>query len=358
MELIVDIKKKLPEFTLDVSFHTTCSSLGLLGESGSGKSITLKCIAGLVTPDEGKIIVNGKIFFDSDKKINVPIQQRKIGFLFQNYALFPNMPVDKNIVYALSKLSGSQRKDIVDDIIKRMQLEKIRHRYPSELSGGQLQRVAMARALAIDPEVLLLDEPFSALDNHLKDIMVKLMTDTLSTYKGTAIFVTHNMDEAYQLCENLIVLDKGKKKGDGTKEEIFTRPPSLAAVKLTGCKNISSVNKIDGSTIQATDWNCTIRLGNPINDCITHVGLRAHYLELSDTAGPNIYDCWPASYSETRFRRFIFLKLNSPPKDISDYNLIWDLSAEELDLIKEKPYPWKIKIDESKLIIVNDTYQV
>lgn len=309
MELMVNIKKRLPEFTLDLSFSTSCSALGLLGESGSGKSITLKCIAGLITPDEGKIVVNDKVFFDSSKKINLPIQNRKIGFLFQNYALFPNMTIRKNISYALYKMDKKTKGSIVSEVIEKLHLQNIQNRYPAQLSGGQQQRAALARALAVAPEALLLDEPFSALDNHLKDLMIKQMMDTLSNYNGVAIFVTHNMDEAYQLCQDIVVLEKGRKKGQGHKKEIFLNPPSLAATKLTGCKNISSAEKIDDYTIKAIDWNCTIRLKKSLTHNVTHIGIRAHYPEFTDAAEENTYNCWPALCSETRFRRFVFFKV-------------------------------------------------
>ncbi|OPJ61919.1 sulfate/molybdate ABC transporter ATP-binding protein [Clostridium oryzae] len=355
MELIVDIKKVLSDFSLNISFHSNSTSLALLGESGSGKSVTLKCISGLLTPDEGKIIVNRRVFFDSSKKINMPVQQRKIGFLFQNYALFSNMTVYKNISYALNHLHQKAKKNTLENIIKNMRLEDITEKYPAQLSGGQQQRVALARALAVSPQALLLDEPFSALDNTLKSIMIKQMLDTLLNYNGIAILVTHNVDEAYQLCEDIVVLEKGQSKGQGNKKEIFMNPPSLAALKLTGCKNICLVKKTDDYTVKAIDWNCTIKLEQPIYHDVTHIGLRAHYIKIADSSSINAYDCWPASCSETRFRRFVFLKLNFPPIDISDYDILWDISVEEWKNIKKQPYPWKITFDTDNLILINES---
>jgi ABC-type sulfate/molybdate transport systems ATPase subunit len=359
MELFVDIKKRLPEFTLDLTFHSRNGTLGLLGASGSGKSITLKCIAGLIKPDSGKIILNNRVLFDSSKNIDMPIKDRKIGFLFQNYALFPNMTVEQNIGYALNKLTKADRNKIIDDIIERIKLKTLRKRYPSQLSGGQQQRVALARALAINPDAILLDEPFSALDNHLRNIMLKQMIDTLANFNGISLFVTHNMDEAYQLCSNIVILEKGIKKGDSSKSDMFINPPTLAAAKLTGCKNLSSVKKLNDHSIEAVDWKCKISFEKTLPISITHVGIRAHYIEiidefLVDKNLENTYHCWQARYTETPFRKFVFLKLNKPPFDGSDYDLMLDISTEEWEILNKKPLPWLVKLNPDKLILIND----
>lgn len=191
MALYVDIKKKLPGFCLDVNFEAGTNTVGLLGASGSGKSMTLRCIAGIETPDSGIIELNGHILFDSAKGINLPIRKRRVGFLFQNYALFPNMTVEENIRFGLGSLSVSEQLKKVREMISVMHMEGLEKRYPSQLSGGQQQRAALARALVIDPEVLLLDEPLSALDEHLRDNMLKQMIETLSGYRGVTLFVTH-----------------------------------------------------------------------------------------------------------------------------------------------------------------------
>ncbi|WP_249175116.1 sulfate/molybdate ABC transporter ATP-binding protein, partial [Clostridium tyrobutyricum] len=209
MGLYVDIEKKFPEFNLKVKFESKDGVLGLLGASGSGKSMTLKCIAGLETPDRGKIVLNEKIFYDSGKNINIPIKKRKVGFLFQDYALFPNMTVNQNIGFALDNISKSEKGEIVREKINMMNLTGLSERFPSQLSGGQQQRVAIARALAINPEILLLDEPFSALDSHLRSKMEKEIVGILSTYSGSAVFVSHNRDEIYRICKNIAVIDNG-----------------------------------------------------------------------------------------------------------------------------------------------------
>ncbi len=354
MELIVNIKKKLHNFNLNIEFKCNNSILGLLGESGSGKSMTLRCIAGLVTPDEGKIILNGRTLFDSDTKINIPIKDRKIGFLFQNYALFPHMTVEKNISYALENLSRLERNMVVDKMLNMMQIEDLRKRYPNEISGGQQQRVALARALAVNPEVLLLDEPFSALDNHLRSIMLKQMTNTLSEYKGATLFVTHNLEEAYELCENLIIISNGKKSGHGNKRDIFKNPPSLACAKLTGCKNISEVKYISPRIIRALDWDLNINLPEHSLKNITHIGIRAHHLRLAESENENTFDCYPVHTSETPFRNLVYLKLNEKHDKIKDYNLIWDMPSEQWNMIKHEPVPWRISLGKENLIFINE----
>ncbi|MDT8717418.1 sulfate/molybdate ABC transporter ATP-binding protein [Clostridium sp. 19966] len=357
MKLLIDIKKSLPGFELNVKFNSSCKTLGILGASGSGKSMTLRCIAGLITPDCGKIVLNDRVLFDSSKNINLPIQERNIGFLFQNYALFPHMNVEDNIAYALNKLNKARKAEIIEYFLDIMQIKALRKRYPSQLSGGQQQRVAIARALAVNPDALLLDEPFSALDNHLRNLMVKSMVDTLSKFKGITLFVTHNMDEAYQISEDIIVLEKGEMKGYDSKYNIFLKPPSKAAARITGCKNISAAKKVDMHTIEAIDWGCKIILNKPINGDLNYIGIRAHYIHLSEANKENTFNAWPTELTETPFRKFVFLKLHKPPIDSSDYNLLWDISTEEWDKIQKMPLPWSITFNLDKIILINEKEQ-
>lgn len=354
MKLIVNIKKKLKGFNLDVNFKCNNSILGIIGESGSGKSMSLACIAGIITPDEGKIILNGRTLFDSKAEINIPIKDRKIGYLFQSYALFPHMTVEKNIGYALSNLSNSERNSIIDEMTSIMQIENLRKRYPHEISGGQQQRVALARALAVSPEALLLDEPFSALDNNLRNIMIKQMANTLSKYRGVTLFVTHNMEEAYALCDNLIVISKGRIAGEGNKKVIFKNPPSLTCAKITGCKNISKAKLISPSIIKALDWNIEIKLPYELNTNITHIAIRAHYIKLTKVETENTFKCYPVYTNEMPFRTLIYLKLNENNNKDCDYDLIWDVASEDWDIIKDMPVPLRISLENDKIICINE----
>jgi len=357
MSLEVNITKKLSGFELKVDFKAENDILGFLGASGSGKSMTLRCIAGIETPDTGKIVLNGRVLFDSENRINIPIRERKVGFLFQNYALFPNMTVQQNIGFGLSKsIPKAEKNNIIKKKIHDLQLSGMGKRYPFQLSGGQQQRVALARALASDPEIILLDEPFSALDEHLRNNMMTQLKEDLLEFKKTSIFVTHNIEEAYQLCKDIIIIAEGSIDASGPKDDIFNNPPTLYAAKLTGCKNISKgkkiVNSISGNTVvQAIDWGCSITFDYEIEDDITDIGIRAHYLEIKDNDyDVNTFNCWIVATGETLFRTKVYLKFSKPTDNDKDYHVVWDISKEEWDLVKIRALPLKIRINPDKVV--------
>lgn len=198
--LLVDIEKQLANFKLNVAFTAQQETLGILGGSGSGKSMTLRCLAGVETPTRGRIVLNGRTLFDADRQINLPCDQRRVSLVFQNYALFPHLTVAQNIAFGLQHLPKLLRQQQVTQQLALVKLQGLGDRFPHQISGGQQQRVALARALAIEPELLLLDEPFSALDTHLRNQMEQQLLATLSSYQGITLFVTHNLEEAYRLC--------------------------------------------------------------------------------------------------------------------------------------------------------------
>lgn len=356
--LIVDIEKKLANFHLKVSFTSNSEPLGLLGSSGAGKSMILRCIAGIETPSKGKIILNGRVLFDSEKKINLPIRERKIGFLFQNYALFPHITVAENIAFGLpQKLSKIQIKEQVEKQLIAMHLQGLGDRYPHQLSGGQQQRVALARALASQPQALLLDEPFSALDTHLRSQLEQQVTEILADYQGVTLFVTHNMEEAYRLCPNLLVLAQGKTAHYGTKYEIFQKPANMNVAQITGCKNFSLTNIISPSKIAAIDWNCTLEINQSINPRtpseISYVAIRAHHLIFTqNTEQINTFPCYIARTSETPHRMTVFLKLNSPSHDLHDYHLQAEIYKEKWATIKDQPFPWYVHLHPDRLLLM------
>ena len=187
MSLLVEIEKQLGDFHLNVAFESENKVLALLGASGCGKSMTLKCIAGICRPDRGRIVLNGKTLFDSEQKIDLPPQKRRVGYLFQQYALFPNMTVEQNI--AAGVRDKKQSKTIVADMIRRMRLEGHEKLRPHQLSGGQQQRVALARILVNEPEVLLLDEPLSALDSHLRFQMEEEVRGIIRSFGKSMVLV-------------------------------------------------------------------------------------------------------------------------------------------------------------------------
>ena len=207
--LEVQIYKKLAEFDLDVSFQVDDYILGLMGASGSGKSMTLKCIAGIETPDQGRIVLNGRVLFDSEKKINVPIQKRNVGYMFQSYALFPNMNVYENISVGLRARKVKDVDIVVQKVMQQFRIFELASRYPKQLSGGQRQRVALARLMAYEPDVLLLDEPFSALDEDLKEDLLQELKSGLQISKPV-IFVSHDKEEVNELCDLKYKIKQGE----------------------------------------------------------------------------------------------------------------------------------------------------
>ena len=288
--LKVDIQKKLKEFDLVVDFKLEKKHLGILGPSGCGKSMTLKSIAGIVDPDNGVVSLNTgeeTIYFDSNKKINLKPQKRNVGYLFQNYALFPNMTVEENIACGLPKNHDGK---IVSEMIKRFRLDGLEKRYPRQLSGGQQQRVALARIMAYGPDVILLDEPFSAMDTFLKEQLRIELSNSLKDFDGFSIMVTHDRDEAFQFCDELIVLDQGKIIAKGDTYDIFENPRKVQVARLTGCKNISKIEIIDEFHVKSLDWGLIFEVSEKVSPNITHIGIRAHNFSAAEKDDVNAFD--------------------------------------------------------------------
>ncbi|MEB3215090.1 MAG: molybdate ABC transporter permease subunit [Nostocales cyanobacterium 94392] len=352
--LVVDIYKQLADFDLQVSFSADNQPLGLLGGSGAGKSMILRCLAGVETPSQGKIILNGRVLFDSQQKINVPSRDRKIGFLVQNYALFPHMTVEKNIAFGLPKgLSSTAIKQQVEAQLVALQLPGLGDRYPHQLSGGQQQRVALARALASQPEALLLDEPFSALDTYLRSQMEQEMMAKLADYNGVSLLVTHNMEEAYRICPNLLVLERGKAVQYGSKQEVFERPSTVTVAQITGCKNFSPAVVVAPQEVEAVDWGCRLRVIEPIPENLSYIGIRAHQVNFTNNADrENTFPCWLANCIETPHRMTLFLKLQSPPENVRDYHLQAEIFKEKWLTIKDQSFPWYVRLDSLRLILM------
>lgn len=351
--LCLKIFKPLSGFALDVGFDISPEVLGILGASGSGKSMTLRCIAGLETPSSGKIAVNGKVLFDSAQGINVPSKDRRIGFLFQNYALFPHLSVAQNVAFGLQHLSESEQKLRVKEQLISVQMSGLENSYPHELSGGQQQRVALARAIAPSPDLLLLDEPFSALDTHLRSQLERELMQTLANYRGITLFVSHNLEEVYRVCKNLLVLAEGRPIAFDTKENIFDRPGNFTVALLTGCKNFSAAKPISVTVVEAIDWGCTLTVVEPIPKSLVSVGIRAHQLSfVSGCDRENTFACWIASTVETPHRVTLYLKLHSPPNHSQDYHLQAEVFKEKWRAMKDNPFPWYVQIEPIRLILM------
>lgn len=314
MAIFVDIEKKFKGFRLQVAFESTSSLMGILGASGSGKSMTLRCIAGIETPDRGKIVVNGRTLFDSEKKINLKPQERRIGYLFQNYALFPTMSVRENIGCGF-RGKKEEKAARIDDFIERYHLDGLGERLPSELSGGQQQRVALARMMIGDPDAILLDEPFSALDGYLKDVLQKDMEIFLKEYNGDMLMVTHNRDEAFRFCEELMLLSNGRKLIFGKTRDLFEQPQLVEASRLTGCKNCSKAERMDDHHIRAVDWGVVLRTDREVAEDITHVAIRGHWIRAVDSDGENCLKFESADYVPTTFEHQYLVKCPGMSQD-------------------------------------------
>lgn len=302
MSLEVTIDKRFEGFTLHADFTAGNTAAAILGASGCGKSMTLRCIAGIVKPDSGRIVLDGRVLFDSEKGIDLPPQQRNVGLLFQNYALFPNMTVEQNILCALKKEKDpAARKAACGSALRAMRLEELAHRLPSELSGGQQQRAALARILAGRPRILMLDEPFSALDSYLREEVEGEVGSLLSNFDGTALLVTHDRDEAYRLCREMIVMDSGEVLRAGTTKEVFADPRRLTAARLTGCKNILPCVRVDEHHVRLTGWERELTVALPVPEGCCAVGIRAHDFAPEAADGENRMPVQVGASSENPF---------------------------------------------------------
>ncbi|HVN98112.1 MAG TPA: ATP-binding cassette domain-containing protein [Syntrophorhabdaceae bacterium] len=226
MGLNVQLQKKVSGFSLNVAWDMENELVVLFGHSGSGKSMTLQLIAGLADPDEGRICFGDKVLFDRALGINLPPQKRSVGYVFQDRVLFPHMTVWENIGYGLKKCPKAEKQDRIRQMIRLLYLEGLENKHPGQISGGEKQRVTLARALIGRPEVLLLDEPFSALDNPLRIEMRELLRDVQRQFNVPIILVSHDMLEAYSIGDKIVLYSQGKIAGTGTPQEVFSSPLS------------------------------------------------------------------------------------------------------------------------------------
>lgn len=278
MLLYVNIEKNFPDFNLKVELEANREVLALLGASGCGKSLILKCIAGIEKPDKGHIVINNTTVFSDN--VNLPPQKRRTGFLFQNYALFPTKTVWNNIACVIKK-PKSEKQAIVSNIIKKFQLEEAQNLYPRQISGGQQQRTALARILVSEPKILMLDEPFSALDTHLRWQLEQEVASILAEFGGTTVLVSHDRDEVYRMSHKIAVMNNGRIDTKGSKTEIFDNPKTLVAARMTGCKNISRAEKTGNFTLKALNWGIHLQTKDPVPDGIKYIGVRAHHFQIS-----------------------------------------------------------------------------
>jgi molybdate transport system permease protein len=380
MELDVQIEKKLlGGFHLEVAFRASGAPLGILGPSGAGKSLTLRTIAGLERPDRGRIVLDGRVLFDSTAGVDCPSGERRVGLLFQNYALFPHLTVAQNIAFGISALPADERDSRVARQIAAVHLTGLEARHPAALSGGQQQRVALARALITEPQALLLDEPFSALDAHLRGEIERELHETFARYRGVALFVGHNLEEAYRFCSELVILADGKIVASGPKEDLFRHPPNFEVARLTGCKNFSRARPTANNEVEALDWGCRLRVAQPVPAALGHVAIRAHHIRVHSAdprdaaslasehedafssgasaggnAEANAFPCWLAAATEAPFRVTLYLRLNAPSSASTDFHVQAEISKDEWEKFKDLPQPWRVELSPDRLFLLPD----
>lgn len=361
MGIAIDIQKKLGEFQLAIKLKSEASRIGILGASGCGKSMTLKSIAGIETPDSGYIRIEEEVLFDSTQKRNVKPQQRKVGYLFQNYALFPHMTVEQNIAAGLrgSKEENAER---VREMIGKFRLQGLEKHLPGQLSGGQQQRTALARIMAYEPRVILLDEPFSALDGFLKDRLQLEMEEMLKDYRGTVIMVSHSRDEVYRFCEELVILDRGRVVVSGETRDLFANPRYREAARLTGCKNFSDIRRIDAHTAELTDWGICLHTKEVIPEACTAIGYRAH--DFVPVWGEKVENCLKVqvkSCAEMPFEVQYYLEpehTSGKSAGVGDASageqvICWFVQRDLLPLVEEKGTPDYLQLREEHCMFLH-----
>ena len=347
MALLVDIEKKLRDFSLKVNFEAEKEVLALLGASGCGKSMTLKCIAGIEKPDRGRIELDGTVLFDSEKHINLPPQQRKVGYLFQQYALFPNMTVTQNIRCVLR--DRKRAPEVLPEIIAAMHLTGLEEAHPSRLSGGQQQRVALARILVNEPQLLLLDEPFSALDSQLRFQLEEELRRTIARFGKTVLLVSHNRDEVFRLADRIAVMNRGLVEVCDAKKALFAEPVTRTGAFLTGCQNISPLEKLPDGRIRATDWGVSLHPPREAGSA-AFVGVRMHDIRPAKAGekGSNILFCKVEEEIENPFSMTVMLRCGADSTAL----LGWELDKEAWKNLRGETV--SVRLPEESLLLLEE----
>lgn len=348
MAIEVRIHREFDDFKLDVQFQSGSRRIGILGASGCGKSLTLKSIAGIERPETGKIESAGKVFFDSAKKIWMPPQERNVGYLFQNYALFPTMTVEKNIGIAL-RCGKKEKEKKVRDMIDRFSLQGLEKKLPGQLSGGQQQRTALARIMIYEPDMILLDEPFSALDSYLKEQTQRECLELLQDYPGTVILVSHSRDEIYRFSEEVLVMDGGKAVIQKTVKELFEHPQKVAAAKLTGCKNIEEIVWKDGKHLYVPGWDMVIPAGMGNVGDAQAIGIRAHEFttERTESDGELVFPVYKPEVKEDLFEYHVQFFTSERAKT----PVVWKVSKKLWD-VGEKGVPKRLHLRREHILFL------
>ena len=346
MSLSVEIEKNLGSFHLRAAFEAGDETLALLGASGCGKSMTLKCIAGVERPDRGRIVVDGRTVFDSEQGIDLSPQQRRVGVVFQNYALFPNMTVLQNLRCGARREEDKKKRErAVRQVLERFGLQELTGRYPHQLSGGQQQRVALARVLVSDPQILLLDEPFSALDSHLRFRLEVEMREVIRQFGKTVLLVSHDRDEVFRMARSIAVMDNGRIHRAGPREEVFAQPGTRAGAVLTGCKNISPLERLPDGRVRAVDWGMELEVND--DGRAQYLGIRMH--DIRPGGGENSFLCRVVEEIENPFSYTLMLR----PLGQEDARPIgWELDKERWRQLRGEQV--EISLPRASILLLED----
>ena len=348
MTVSVEIHNHFPGFRLDVQFDLPGGVLGLLGPSGCGKSMTLRCISGVERPGKGRVILDNRVLLDTEQRLCLPPQKRRVGHLFQNYALFPNMTVEQNLLCGIGR-KNIDREQRLAALLHQFQLEPLKKLRPAQLSGGQQQRCALARCLAAEPELLLLDEPFSALDAHLRTALQLQLKERLEQFQRPAILVTHDRDEAFLLCDRIAVMDEGTILTVGDKETVFRRPGTPAAARLTGCKNVVPARCAGTFQVTVPEWGCTLTTAERVPADLTAIGVRAHDLEPVGQAGANTLRITGGRVTEYPFEWNALLTAQGGG------TVHWKVSKGHLEGERSPALPEFLRVPPEKLLLLTQT---
>ncbi|WP_416148408.1 sulfate/molybdate ABC transporter ATP-binding protein [Salipaludibacillus sp. HK11] len=294
--LDVNIQNTLSSFDLNIQFKAERGITAILGPSGCGKTMTLQSLAGIIKPDSGVISMDGQTWFDKAQQVFWKPQKRQVGYLFQNYALFPHLTVEQNIAFGLKGMVKQEIDQKVSKWLNIMQMDGFKDRYPAKMSGGQQQRVALARSMITEPQLLLLDEPFSALDQHIRHSLEADLRNIIDdTFHGVVLFVTHNIEEAYRMSDSIMLFNEGEVIQKGSRKEILQHPQSKKAAEIVGCENVV---RIDSHKQNQDDFELTIGDGERLfvigkeqtNDTPKYVGIHNHHMIVSSqqTSGENV----------------------------------------------------------------------
>ena len=318
----------------------------IVGTSGSGKSTLLNMLAGLEKPTKGEIVIAGQHIEKLNENQLVAFRRERVGFIFQSYNLLGTMNAVENVALPLSfrGVPRGRRREMAEKYLKMVGLEKVGDHMPNQMSGGQQQRVALARILASDPEVLMLDEPFSALDAFLKEKLQLELLELLSGYDKDILMVTHSRDEIYRFCEHMLIVEDGRQAGFGVTKEIFKNPGTPAAAKLTGCKNIEKIERVDDHTMVLPNWNTTVCVKGMIPENTTHIGIRAHYLRLPENGQrENLVECQNGRILDDPFELVV----------VFEHDVWWKIPKESWQKEYQEKMPQYLAIPEESILYLH-----